>query len=99
MNIGKRIKEIRTSKNIKSIDLAKKAGITSVYLSYIEAGEKIPTLETLEKICDALGITLAELFTEDLSDMPPEVIKLIQEIKNFSPEQIKSLIEFLKTLK
>ncbi|MDN5332140.1 MAG: hypothetical protein PWP45_1365 [Tepidanaerobacteraceae bacterium] len=99
MNIGKRLKEIRVRKNIKSSDLARKAGITNVYLSYIEAGEKTPTIETLKKICDALGITLAEFFSEEDEQIPPEISSLMKEVKNLTPEQAELLARFIQTLK
>ncbi len=64
MDIGQRLKQIRTSKGLQGIQLAEKVGITNVYLSYLESGTKIPSIETLQKICDALGITLAEFFMD-----------------------------------
>ena len=36
MDIGYRIKQIRSSKGLQGIQLAEKVGITNVYLSYIE---------------------------------------------------------------
>lgn len=98
MDIGSRIKQIRTLKGLQSIELAEKAGITNVYLSYIENGNKTPTIDTLRKICDALHITLAEFFVEDHKIVPAEYKELLENAKVLSPKQLKILNDFLKTL-
>lgn len=99
MDIGCRIKQIRSSKGLQGVRLAKKAGITNVYLSYIERGAKTPTIDTLRKICNALGVTLSEFFAEEDKTLPPEYRELLENAKSLSPEQLKILNDFLKTLK
>lgn len=56
MNIGATIKKLRKRKNIQQSELAGKSGISQTYLSQIETGERIPTIETLEKISKELKI-------------------------------------------
>ncbi len=99
MDIGYRIKQIRSSKGLQGIQLAEKVGITNVYLSYIENGSKTPTIDTLRKICDALGVTLAEFFAEDNKTLPAEYLELLENAKALSLKQLKILNDFLKTLK
>jgi len=99
MDIGQRLKQIRTSKGLQGIQLAEKVGITNVYLSYLESGTKIPSIETLQKICDALGITLAEFFMDENVNLPPEYQELLENVKVLSPKQLELLNEFLKTLR
>lgn len=99
MNLGERIKQIRLAKNIQSNELAEKAGITNVYLSYIEHGTKTPKLDTLQEICNALDVTLSEFFTVEENDIPPEYQELLHNAKSLSPKQLASLNEFLKSLK
>lgn len=100
MNLGERIRQIRLAKNIQSNELADKIGITNVYLSYIEHGTKTPKFDTLQEICDALGVTLSEFFTfAEKSDIPLEYQELLENAKTLSQKQLASLNEFLKTLK
>lgn len=99
MNIGHRIKQIRIAKGLQGIQLAEKVGITNVYLSYLESGTKIPSVVTLQKICDALGITLAEFFADENTNLPPEYQELLENVKVLSPKQLELLNEFLKTLR
>jgi len=55
-----RIKELCKERGILIKDLAKKVGITDVGLRQSLNGN--PTIGTLEKIADALGVEVAELF-------------------------------------
>lgn len=64
--IGERIKYLRnTLLNVSQEDFAKKTGLDRTYMSKIEAGKQNLTLETLNKICEGLGITMKELFDFD----------------------------------
>lgn len=99
MDIGKRIKQIRISKNMQSCELASKVGISNVYLSYIENGIKTPTIETLKKICDAMGITLAEFFRDEDNTLPIEYYELLESAKELSPKQLKILNQIIKLIK
>lgn len=60
--LGMRIKYLRKIKKLSQEDLALEACINKNYLSDLERGERNPTLKILEKIAQALGINLQELF-------------------------------------
>ena len=60
--IASRLRQLREDAGLKKIGLAKKANISHSYLSEIESGTKEPSFKTLQKICSALGISLAEFF-------------------------------------
>ncbi|PKP20474.1 MAG: transcriptional regulator [Bacteroidetes bacterium HGW-Bacteroidetes-21] len=57
-NIGLTIQGLRKQKKLSQIDIHKKTGISQTYISQIESGERIPTIETLQKISVALDIPL-----------------------------------------
>lgn len=100
MNIGARIKELRTINNLKSGEFANLLDISPVFLSYLENGSKNPSINTIEKICSVLGITLQDFFKTDSSDIIPEHFKeFINQNKNLTPEQLQKLNEFIKALK
>ena len=70
--IGISIKETRNQQGISAEELAELANLSSVYISYIENAKRKPSLESLIKICNALGITLDELLYGNLLYNPTE---------------------------
>ena len=71
MNIGETIRNYRLQKGMSQGDIEKRTGLLRCYLSRVENGHTVPSLETLEKIARALEVPLYQLFYEDekTSDM------------------------------
>lgn len=67
--LGKRIQDLRKAQNYTQERLAEKVNIDITSLSKIETGRNYPQPETLEKIANALGIEISQLFvfSENLS--------------------------------
>jgi XRE family aerobic/anaerobic benzoate catabolism transcriptional regulator len=59
--LGLRIRELRTAKGWRQIDLAEEAGINENYISDLEIGKKEICLRTMQAIAEAFDLTLAEL--------------------------------------
>ncbi|TYA53054.1 helix-turn-helix domain-containing protein [Formosa maritima] len=59
--IGKRVKSLREERDIPQQDLAAKCNIEKSNLSRLEAGGTNPTLYTLKRIADNLGISLCDI--------------------------------------
>lgn len=53
--LGKRIKLARVEMDMTQADLAEATGILQKSISRYETGEALPTLETLERLVEALG--------------------------------------------
>lgn len=90
--LGLRIKTLRESKGMKQNALANKAGVSPTYIYQLERGEKSPTVEYLEFICDALGVTLEDFF----SNAPQIKNDCVNEL---SSTQLSLLNAFLNSLK
>lgn len=67
MSVGERIRYYRTLRGMSQEMLALEANINTAFVGHLERGLKSPTVTTLEKITNALGISLEELFSENLS--------------------------------
>lgn len=65
MKIGNRIKNLRISQRIILKELAKKTGLSISFVSQVEREKTSPSLDSLSKICSALGVSLAHLFSEN----------------------------------
>src|SRR6201992_4321870 len=65
MNIGETIRNYRLQKGMSQGDIEKPTGLLRCYLSRVENGHTVPSLDTLAKIASALDIPLAQFFAED----------------------------------
>lgn len=82
-NLGERIRKLRKERNITLIELSKKTGVAQATLSRIETGTMMGTVESHEKIAEAMGIGLAELYVgvdrryEEISVLKKEAAKKV----------------------
>jgi DNA-binding XRE family transcriptional regulator len=61
--IGRRIREARLSRGLTQLDLATATGIRRPNIARLERGGNTPTIETLQRIAEALGTTVSSLVT------------------------------------
>lgn len=64
-NIGSTIRGYRLQKGMSQGDIEKKTGLLRCYLSRVENGHTVPSLETLQKIAKSLDLQLSEFFAEE----------------------------------
>ncbi len=62
VKLGLQIKRIREDKNLTQQKLADKVGIHLSYIGNIEIGAKQPSLQTLFRIAEVLGVKVSDLF-------------------------------------
>lgn len=65
MDVIKRIDELMKERNWSNYKLAAECGLSSSTIANIYRRNTTPSISTLEAICSAFGITLAQFFTED----------------------------------
>lgn len=96
MDIGNKIKVFRGLAMLTQKELAEKANISRSYLADVENNRYNPSLDTLESIISALGITGNDFFKEELPTQYPEKVEetpaayAIGEFK--SPEEAMKFI-------
>lgn len=61
-NFGKRIRQLRQEKGWSQEELGEKAKLHRTYIGMIERAEKNITLENIEKLAKALGVSIASFF-------------------------------------
>jgi transcriptional regulator with XRE-family HTH domain len=64
MIIGERLRALREEKKLSQGDIEKKTGLVRCYVSRVEHGHTVPSVETLEKMARALEIPMYKLFYE-----------------------------------
>jgi Predicted transcriptional regulators len=85
--LGLNIRSIRRKNNYTQEKLSEKVGISPVFLSQIENGNRKPSLETVVNIANSLNVTVDELLTNKSS---LEQLKSITNV-NFTSEQLNIL--------
>jgi transcriptional regulator with XRE-family HTH domain len=64
-SIGATIRAYRLQKGMSQGDIEKRTGLLRCYLSRVENGHTVPSLETLQKIAYALDLQLAQFFSDE----------------------------------
>ena len=85
-NIGGTIRDLRLQRGMSQGDIEKRTGLLRCYLSRVENGHTVPSLETLGKIAGALDLELAQFFAVD------PVAKEVSPL-NLSEEEIRFLTQ------
>src|SRR5713101_2834375 len=62
VNIGEVIRTYRGQRGLSQGDIERRTGLLRCYLSRVENGHTVPSLETLAKIAEAMDISLADFF-------------------------------------
>lgn len=97
MDIIKRINDLREERGWSVNYLALEAELTQSTLATMLSRNTPPKLDTLQNLCNAFGITMAQFFNESgeseiLNDDEKE---LLRTFRKFSEEKKRALIEFL----
>jgi len=73
MNVSDRIRALREDKQLSQGDIEKRTGLIRSYISRVENGHTVPSLETLERLALALEVPLYVLLYD--GDEPPPMPK------------------------
>ena len=99
---GVHLFQLRNDAGMTQAKLAQKANLSIDQISRIERGERAPSLESIEKISNALKIRSSELLNFDdketviLSENHSESLELWELLRTKRPKQIKKIIEIAK---
>lgn len=92
MNIGETIRNFRLQKSMSQGDIEKRTGLLRCYLSRVENGHTIPSLDTLAKIATAIEIPLAQFFSgpgenghKNAPQLAEDEVRFLTQIRRLSP--------------
>jgi transcriptional regulator with XRE-family HTH domain len=74
MIIADRLRSLREEKNMSQGDIEKLTGLLRSYISRVENGHTVPTIETLEKLAQAFEVPLYQLLYD--GEEPPKLPNL-----------------------
>ena len=92
MNIGETIRTYRLQKGMSQGDIEKRTGLLRCYLSRVENGHTIPSLDTLAKIAGSMDVPLAQFFAEpghsngskSLPQLSDDEVRFLSQIRRYS---------------
>jgi len=114
MSIGERVRREREKLGLTGAALADKAGISPAMVSQIENDQAEPSLDTLENVAKALGVSVCYFLLEQedvenlLSSLNPEVLSLLGDpriqavlraVRDFEAGDLKFILNFIQFFK
>ncbi|TQJ37515.1 DUF1918 domain-containing protein [Streptomyces sp. SLBN-115] len=92
-DIGRRVALERRRQNLSREETARRAGMASGYLDYLEERPADPSMATLIRLADALGTTVTALRGGGL-DLPPGHGRALlhPQLRNIGPEECRTLL-------
>jgi transcriptional regulator with XRE-family HTH domain len=92
MNIGETIRNYRLQKGMSQGDIEKRTGLLRCYLSRVENGHTIPSLDTLSKIAGAMELPLSQFFSDPnhsngskgLPQLSDDEVRFLSQIRRFA---------------
>jgi len=91
--IGEVIRTYRSQRGLSQGDIERRTGLLRCYLSRVENGHTVPSLETLAKIAEAMEISLADFFPGTETPRDRDTQKMLGEL---SEDEIRFLSEIKK---
>lgn len=100
IDVLERVTYYRTQKGWSEYQLAEKSGLTQSTISSWYRKNMVPSILSLEKICNAVGVTLSQFFATEEDDFSLTALEkeLLAESNRLTAEQQSALIQFFKTL-
>lgn len=91
MNIGLMIRSYRLQRGMSQGDIEKRTGLLRCYLSRVENGHTVPSLDTLGKIAQALDVPLAQFFSDgainnvlETDHLNDDELRFLNQIRRYS---------------
>lgn len=99
-NVLAEITRLRTKRKWSEYDLAKHSGLSQSTISTWYRKNQIPTIQTLDKVCAGLGITLSQFFAEDDDAvyLTPQQRELLDNWSSLSTTQQELFMELFKNI-
>ena len=101
MDILKKITELRIERNWTEYELAERSELTQSTISSWYRKNLIPSIQSLERICNAFGITLTQFFLESecfSEQLSKEQVEILKSWNRLTKEQQRKLTDFLNSL-
>ena len=100
MNAQQRIRQLMAERGWTNYQLAKEAGLSHSTVANMLNRNNSPTLPTLEAVCDAFGISMAQFFSDRSNPalLTDEQSTLFARWSTLTEDQKRILLELMSTM-
>ena len=99
MDTHSRLRQLMAERNWTAYRLAKESGLSESTLANIFKRNTVPSITTLEAVCSAFGISLAQFFTEsEMVELTPELKELFDKWVSLAPEQKQAALQMIQAM-
>lgn len=96
-----RVERLRQQKNISRYRMALRSGLSQSSISNLLNRRNVPSIQTLEKICKGLGMTLAQFFSADnerpdLTEEQSHVLDVWDQLDEMEKARVKAFVQGMR---
>jgi len=102
-SLGSRLRRLREKMGLTQKELADQVGISHSLIGQIETDRIQPSLTTLHRLAEALGVSSCYFLMEDETPLPPGLQRgalqeLVNLLRSWEDEEIRGLIHFVRII-
>lgn len=99
MDTHSRLRQLMAERNWTAYRLAKESGLSESTLANIFKRNTVPSIATLEAVCSAFGISLAQFFADqNMVELTPELKELFDNWVSLTPEQKQAALHMIRAM-
>ena len=99
MDTHSRLRQLMAERGWTAYRLAKESGLSESTLANIFKRNTVPSIATLEAVCSAFGISLAQFFADqNMVELTPELKELFDNWVSLTPEQKQAALHMIRAM-
>ena len=99
MDTNERLRRLLEERGWTEYRLAKECGLSQSTIANIYRRNTVPSIATLEVICNGFGITLSQFFADgDMVELTPDLKDIFNSWVNLTPEQKAAALQMLRAM-
>ena len=100
MDVNERLRQMLNERGLTTNKMSELSGLSHTTLANVFKRNTVPSISTLQAICNGFGITLSQFFAEgEMVEMTPELRELFNGWVNLNPEQKAAVQQIIKAMK
>ena len=99
MDTNERLRQILDERGLTTYKMSELSGLSHTTLANVFKRNTVPSISTLQAICNGFWITLSQFFAEgDMVEMTPELKQLFEGWVNLNPKQKAAVLQMIEAM-